>query len=167
MQFMAQVHLPDADAALPDRLALLFMCMSPSGVCATWEPFGANLVLIVPLDGQLHSPPADATHALRELEGVELRPFAVAPDAEFDGEAYEEARGAIDPRRFVLGHVGDPSGSVNEVIPNCPRCQQPMRFVVQLEEGSNHETAMNFGGGTAFAFVCAGCPNSGALLTES
>jgi uncharacterized protein with PIN domain len=32
-----------------------------------------------------------------------------------------------------------------------------MPLIVQLEEGPDHSTAMNFGGGDAYAFACAPC----------
>jgi len=37
---------------------------------------------------------------------------------------------------------------------------------VQLEEGPDYTTAMNFGGGFAFAFVCGRCPGSASLPWE-
>ena len=59
-------------------------------------------------------------------------------------------------KRDVLGQLyGEPSWIQGDETPECDCCNKPMRFVAQLEEGPDHRTAMNFGGGgVAYLFDC-------------
>ena len=49
---------------------------------------------------------------------------------------------------------------------DAPACERPMRFVVQLEQGWDADTAMNFNGVTAFAYVCQSCPDTAAIFVD-
>lgn len=169
MQFLAQVALRDADDAFPERLLLVFMCNSAND-CTTWEhDSGASLAFAVPCVAlSIMDPPADPTRIVRDVDGVSFEAYEAASTDSWTGEAYDRARSAFPGRRRdVLGHVGGPICCVNlDEGPTCPACSVEMRFVVQLEEGRYHETVMNFGGGSAFAFVCPACWSRGAFLWE-
>jgi len=169
MQFLAQIALRDADESFADRLLLVFMCNSDDG-CETWEAgSGANAASAVERhDLELLDPPEGGRDIVREVDGVTFAPYEASPDDTWNGQAYDRARGAYKGRRRdVLGHVGGPMCCVNsDDAPQCPDCAVEMRFVAQLEEGRNHETTMNFGGGSAFAFVCPTCWSRGAFLWE-
>jgi hypothetical protein len=159
MQFLAQVRLRDADPSLSDRLLLLFACQAPPFLCSSGAPgSSANFAVCVGLDDLAPcEPPDEALHALRPVDGLIRR--------HFDG-AYDDARAAVQPPDFVWGHVGDPADSVSGFVPSCPTCQSPMRFVVQLEQGWDADTAMNFNGVTAFAYVCPSCPDAAAIFVD-
>jgi hypothetical protein len=160
MQFLAQVRLPDADPSLPDRLLLLFSCQAPPFLCSSGAPGpSANLAVCVGLDDLAPcEPPPGAVHALRPVDGLLCRRF----DA-----AYDDARAGVEPPDFVFGHLGDPADSVSAFVPICPTCNAPMRFVVQLEQGWDADTAMNFNGVTAFAYVCPSCPPAATLFVDN
>ncbi|MFB7113316.1 hypothetical protein [Streptomyces sp. NPDC056190] len=67
--------------------------------------------------------------------------------------------------RDVLGQLGGvPSWLQHDETPACPSRAQPMSFMAQLEEGRDHRTAMNFGGGgCGYVFVCASCEEGSFL----
>lgn len=54
----------------------------------------------------------------------------------------------------VLGVGGKPAWLQNDESPDCSGCNRPMTFVVQLEEGHDHRTSANFGGGSGYGFRC-------------
>ena len=159
MQFLAQVRLSDAEPSWSDRLLLVFACQDPASLCACGEPgSSASFAVCVGLDDLApREPPSEALHALRPVDGLVCRPF--------EG-AYEDARAAVQPPDFVFGHLGDPADSVSGFVPICPRCEGPMRFVVQLEQGWDADTAMSFNGVTAFAYACAACPETAAFFVD-
>lgn len=90
---------------------------------------------------------------------------------EVGGDYYEQARDIWcdqqqRPFEEVLGQLGgEPSWIQDDETPDCPVCRQPMAFVAQLEQGHDHRTAANFGGGCAYAFVCEPC-REGAFLWQ-
>jgi len=65
----------------------------------------------------------------------------------------------------VLGQVGgQPAWLQNDETPVCSVCDQPMSFVAQLEEGHDHQTAANFGGGgCGYGYRCDTCRNAAFL----
>jgi hypothetical protein len=69
------------------------------------------------------------------------------------------------PAQEVLGQVGgQPAWLQKDETPLCGRCAQPMTFVVQLEEGHDHRTSMNFGGGgCGYGFRCRPCGTAAFL----
>jgi hypothetical protein len=67
--------------------------------------------------------------------------------------------------RDVLGQLGGvPWWIQSDGKPDCLVCAEPMRFVAQLEEGRDHRTAANFGGGgCGYAFTCEPCGEAAFL----
>ncbi len=143
MQFLAQIQLPDGYLSI-------FMCQNDPGMCEEWDPFaGGNKALLFGADGlTAATPPGTGVTKLPEVSAVK---FEDHPD-----EDYDTARRSFGERtREVLGQLGgEPAWIQGEETPNCPVCGKPMRFVAQLEEGHQYETAANFGGGSAYAFAC-------------
>lgn len=130
---------------------LIFMCNNDPGMCDEWDAEGGGNKVIVLKEENLECfTPADAELSLRETEyGIVVEDT----DAIDYDTAREDWTGA---RRDVLGQLyGEPSWLQNDETPDCNCCSKPMRFVAQLEEGPDHKTAMNFGGGgTAYLFDC-------------
>lgn len=129
---------------------LIFMCNNGEEACSIWDPDdGANNVVIVVADDvEPVDTPEDRTR-LRETEyGCKI--------IEVDDENYDEAWDHWEGRpRDVLGQLGGtPMWIQGDSTPRCDCCHKEMRFVAQLEEGPDYDTAMNFGGGTAFLFDC-------------
>ncbi len=170
MQFLAQVVLNNLDAGASESklgVLALFACQNDPGMCSDWEPAsGGNRALLFPLDGLEPLPrPDGAEEALLVLGAVR----AVEPHQE-PGDDYHLAREAWAarsdrPESSVLGQLGgDPAWIQGDETPSCPSCADTMPFVVQLEEGPDHSTAMNFGGaGCAYAFACAPCGRASLL----
>lgn len=75
------------------------------------------------------------------------------------GTTWPQCATCDGPMGDVLGQLGgQPAWLQNDETPACPTCARQMRLVVQLEEGRDHATAMNFGGrGEAYAFACEPC----------
>lgn len=130
-------------------LELIFLCNNDKD-CDQWDAeAGANKVIIVSGEELEFFKPNDVRLSLREIEyGSTL--------VEVDAESYETARGNwAGNRREVLGQLyGTPGWLQADDTPKCNCCNKPMRFVAQLEEGPDHKTAMNFGGGVAYLFDC-------------
>ncbi len=158
LQFLAQVRLRDVDAAWPDRLLLLFACATPDTYCEVGraDSDGNHVACVETLGSSPLSPPAP--QSLRRIEGVSLVPF------ESDYEAAREEMGTAT--RFVYGQVGEPATSVSGFVPDCGSCQEPMRFVAQLEEGPDAETQFPFNGTTGFAYVCSKCFEHAAMFVD-
>jgi len=154
MQFLGQIALEDANTT---RLVLVFMCQNDPGLCDEWDAnLGGNRALLVAIDGAGRL--ADAP----EL-GVTLRDTVYGARVEVvDSANYNDARrcwaeenqGAL---RQILGVLGnEPSWLQEDETPTCNHCGSKMRFFVQLEEGPDRKTAMNFGGGgCAYLFHCS------------
>ncbi|RZJ69452.1 MAG: hypothetical protein EOO45_13585 [Flavobacterium sp.] len=114
--------------------------------CDDW---GSSPVIIVDSENLEFYHPEDSDMALRGTEyGATI--------FEADGDDYENAREDWDGnRRQVLGQLdGEPSWLQGDETPKCTCCNKKMRFVAQLEEGPDHKTAMNFGGGSGYLFDC-------------
>lgn len=170
MQFLAQLFLDDlarhGTGAASANVLSIFMCQNDPGLCDEWDPaFGGNTALLFPLDGLAPAAvPAEGVTALPEVSGVD---YVVV-----EGTGYEEARGQWSTttgrsRRHVLGQLGGaPAWLQGDETPSCSSCSRPMDFVAQLEEGHHGRTAMNFGGGSAYAFTCVSCAR-GAFLWQS
>jgi hypothetical protein len=138
LQFLVQL-LPDDVPGL-DHLLLIFMCQNDPGMCDEWEPFaGGNRAYLVPqADLAPAEPPAVGE---TRLDGVTRLTFEPAVSSNAD-----RALGWVD---------GQPDWIQDDETPACPRCDAPMTFVAQLEEGPS---GMNFGGGgCGYAFVCVHC----------
>lgn len=70
------------------------------------------------------------------------------------------------PSDFVWGHVGGEADSVSKFVPECTACGRAMQFVVQLEQGPVLDTAFNFNGTTACAYLCIGCFGQGTFFVD-
>ncbi|MCG5468977.1 DUF1963 domain-containing protein [Micromonospora sp. LAH09] len=162
MQFLAQVDLADVE---PDSVGLLsvFMCQNDPGLCDEWDPgAGGNRAFIFLTDiAPTHTPPGDgitlldATCAV-EFEDIDAENYLDAP------EHWHQRSGR--PQREVLGQLGgQPAWLQNDETPTCGTCAVSMAFVVQLEEGHDHRTSINFGGGCGYAFYCRGCATAAFL----
>jgi|JI10StandDraft_1071094.scaffolds.fasta_scaffold155053_2 hypothetical protein len=131
---------------------LIFMCNNDPGMCDNWDAEGGgNKVVVVDEKDLEFCKPIDAEASIRETDyGVTI--------LETKEDDYENARESWKggSRREVLGQVyGEPSWLQGDETPECDCCNKPMRFVAQLEEGPDHRTAMNFGGGgVAYLFDC-------------
>ena len=132
-------------------LELIFMCNNDPGMCDEWDAEGGgNKVIIVNAEHLGFFKPMDTELSLRETEyGVKL--------VEREEDDYDSAReNWTGNRREVLGQLyGEPDWIQGDETPECDCCNKNMRFVAQLEEGPDHKTAMNFGGGgVAYLFDC-------------
>lgn len=158
MQFLGRLMIP-ADQDTPRHLILLFQCHNEPGMCDDWEADkGGNCALVVP-EGPVESiqPPAHPKTLRPALHGAAsiFVPGSTAePDSYVDAmSAWAAATGR--PRREVLGQIlGTPDWIQADETPRCSTCATPMKFVAQLEQGPDHRTAMNFGGGAAYVFEC-------------
>ncbi|MFB8200813.1 hypothetical protein [Kitasatospora purpeofusca] len=87
------------------------------------------------------------------------------PDApDFDSARAAWAARTGHPRNHVLGQLnGTPAWLQYDRTPSCATCAEPMRLAVQLQEGPDPLTAMNFGSGRAYAFTCSPCADAAFL----
>lgn len=168
MQFLAQVVLDDlGDRGDEDRGVLtLFACQNDPGMCADWEPdSGGNQALIWPSVGLAPLPRPEGAGErdddetpllLGSVRGVGL---VRVDEPDYDLAREEWAAGSDRPASAVLGQLGgSPAWIQGDETPACPSCGGRMRLAVQLEEGPDPSTAMNFGGcGGAYAFACPPC----------
>ncbi|CAH0235730.1 hypothetical protein [Roseomonas sp. CECT 9278] len=136
------------------RRHLVFMCQNSPGMCDEWNPdSGGNAVL--PCEGADLLPadlPAqgNAIGAARHAARVETVEAAGYEDACARWAEAHPGRG-----REVLGQIGGaPDWLQGDETPACDHCGRALRFVARLEEGPEHGTAMNFGGGAAYLFAC-------------
>ena len=144
MEFLGQLRVGG-----PARLALVFMCQNEPGLCDEWEPYagGNAVVLVEPTDLALVTPPAEGQTTRPERYGVDL----VGTDKDYGTARYEAKR----PREIVGQEGGTPTWLQADETPECPQCTKPMAFVAQIEQGPDHRTEMNFGGGgAAYVFRC-------------
>ncbi|MFB8238708.1 hypothetical protein ACFC58_19355 [Kitasatospora purpeofusca] len=174
-----------------DRVLALFACQNRPGVCQDWEArSGANLALILPALGLAPIPlpvPAgpdqeeddlddpdefededeededeDEVLLLGATRAAEPQLLPDAPD--FDSARAAWATRTGRPRNHVLGQLnGTPAWLQYDQTPNCVSCAEPMRLAVQLQEGPDPLTAMNFGSGRAYAFICSPCSDAAFL----
>jgi hypothetical protein len=127
----------------------IFMCLNAPGLCDEWDvEAGGNRGFVWPADGlTVAKPPTTGEIRLPEVSEVTF--------TEFEDRNYNEARAAWPDARDVLGQLGgDPEPLQGDGTPRCSDCGEPMRFVVQLEEGQDHAVSANFGGGSAYGFAC-------------
>lgn len=173
MQFLAQVLLDDLGrhtghgAAEGRDVLALFMCQNDPGMCEEWDPqAGGNRALLFPTAAlqPIPVPTLDVDEDDDQepilLGAVSAVSYEVPSTAADYGQACKDW--ASRPGRThldVLGQLGGrPAWLQNDETPACPACAREMPLVVQLEEGRDHATAMNFGGrGEAYAFACEPC----------
>lgn len=133
-------------------LELIFMCGQDSGICETWSTTnGANKVIIIENTKDLEKfEPHSTNNTLRKIEyGTKIIEDQFL-------EYFESCQQWSGRAEDILGQI---SGTIdwiqNEEIPDCDCCNQPMRFIAQLEEGYDLQTGMNFGcAGYAYLFDC-------------
>jgi hypothetical protein len=163
MQFLAQVSLADVEAGSAGLLSI-FLCQNDPGLCDDWDATaGGNRAYLFGADAT-HIPdaPDDGVALLDETSAIRFD--------ELDVENYLEAperwhRQTGRPVPEVLGQVGGrPAWLQNDETPMCSGCARPMTFVVQLEEGHDHQTSANFGGGgCGYGFRCGPCGTAAFL----
>jgi hypothetical protein len=163
MQFLAQISLADVEAGSTGLLSI-FMCQNDPGLCDEWDATaGGNRAFAFGADAvHVPIPPGDGIALLDETCAVRFEEL----DAEDYLEAAERWHHQTDrPVREVLGQVGGQAAWLqNDETPVCDGCALPMRFVVQLEEGHDHRTAANFGGGgCGYGFRCEPCGTAAFL----
>lgn len=165
MQFLGQLRVT-SEAPAGDYLLLLFMCQNDPGMCEEWDASaGGNKVIIVPVtdDMTVMVAPDNETVLRTIVHGSRVQQFT---SETYDG-AREDWKRSQGESRHVLGQLfGKPSWIQADETPQCDSCAQPMKFIAQLEEGPEYQTAMNFGGGSAYVFVCHCGPGSGKMLWQ-
>lgn len=164
MMFVTQLRLEDLAASAPDRFTggegflSIWVCQDDPGMCDSWAPFdGSNAAWLFHGTNLVPAPGPKA--------GATLRPDCAAASLErVDTEDYDDARmewaeKAGASAREVLGALGgEPSWLQGEEVPDCPSCEQPMAFAAHVEQGHDHQSEVNFGGGgCGYAFVCGPC----------
>ncbi|WP_203924585.1 DUF1963 domain-containing protein [Rugosimonospora africana] len=163
MQFLAQIGLSDVDPVSAGVLSI-FMCQNDPGLCDEWDAnAGGNRAFVFGSDAtDVVSVPDDGVCLLEETSAVDF--------VQVQTDDYLEARErwARDTGRSVLDVLGQvrglPAWLQNDETPACSVCREPMSFVVQLEEGHNHQTAANFGdGGCDYGFRCTSCRRAAFL----
>lgn len=160
MLFLAHVRLDGLKAAGGHDVLALFQCENDEG-CETWEAGeGANLAAVFREEGLMVVPPPQGNTVRPEVEAVKL---VGVGDTDYDEARLTWSREEGRTPRWVLGQIGGrPAWLQGDDTPECPRCA----FVVQLEEGHDHRTAANFGGGSAYAFVCGPCGEAAFLWQQ-
>ena len=133
-------------------LELIFICENDPGMCGDEDPDGGanQVILITDLASLEEFTPSNTENMLRKTEYSSNL-------IDFNAKTYDLARENWQGGgREILGQLyGEPNWIQNDETPNCDCCQQPMRFIAQLEEGPDHRTSMNFGGaGSAYLFDC-------------
>lgn len=162
MQFLAQVDLA-ATAGGGTGLFSVFMCQNDPGMCDDWDATSGGNRAFVFGAGAVHSavPPDDGVTMLKAVCAVAFE------RVEADGylaAAEEWSRLTGRDAREVLGQAGDAAQWLqNDETPDCGECSRPMTFVVQLDEGHDHHTAINFGNGWGYGFRCAPCGTAAFL----
>lgn len=164
MQFLGQIR---TRGIFGDRLLLMFMCQNQPGLCDEWDAnAGGNAVLVVSSeDLTLVAAPGTGETTRKTRHGAVVTPT--------DADSYDRARESWSSHTGKGGHQilgqlgGQPEWIQGDETPGCDQCGQGMRFVAQLEEGPDHQTAMNFGGGgCAYLFQCQHCEASAKLLWQ-
>ncbi|MFH8629064.1 DUF1963 domain-containing protein [Streptomyces lydicus] len=166
MQFLAQVVLDDLgeeerESKGKGGVLALFACQNDPGMCDDWEPrSGGNRALLFPLDGLGPIPLPEGDDEAPLVLG-DVRAVVLERESEDDYDLARAAWAARSerPKSSVLGQLGGrPAWIQADETPSCPSCARTMPFIVQLEEGPDHSTSMNFGGaGSAYAFACEPC----------
>lgn len=145
---------------------LVFMCQNDPGMCDDWDAnSGGNKVLRFRPDDLVEMEVPSGGETMRPVEHA-----VVLEGCEADN--YEEAREKwcrVPGRRgrLILGQMyGEPCWIQGNETPKCDHCGMPMRHVAQIEQGADHSTEMNFGGGgCAYLFDCA-CEGSAKFLWQ-
>ncbi|MEU8777331.1 hypothetical protein [Streptomyces sp. NPDC048606] len=182
LRFLAQFRLDGTGSVLAGGgrrrrrayayVLALFACQNRLGVCRDWSAdSGANTALLLPARGlrRLARPRGGTVGGEVDVEKLLLgathavEPYEAA-EADYDAACAAWAARTGRPRNDVLGRLGGPPAWLQcDRTPACPDCAEPMRSVVQLQEGPDPLTAMNFGTGRAYAFACVPCGEAAFL----
>ncbi|WP_328399338.1 hypothetical protein OHS70_21010 [Streptomyces sp. NBC_00390] len=157
MQFLA--HLPGEE-----QVVSVFMCQNDPGLCEEWSPAdGGNRAYLFPHGGL--APAAVPPEGETSLGAVSaLRTESVEEQDYFDAVQAWVAAGHEDESPVLGALGGEPYWIQDDETPNCPSCSHRMDFAALLEEGRDHNTAANFGGGgCGYAFTCAPCSEAAFL----
>ncbi|MDX2642327.1 hypothetical protein PV341_01845 [Streptomyces sp. PA03-1a] len=141
LQFLA--HLPVDGGAVA-----VFFCQNDPGMCDDWDAAaGGNRAYLFTGPLGPAAVPAEGETLLGAVTALRPQPVDVATTAP------------------VLGRLGgEPDWLQNDETPSCPSCAAPMAFVAELEEGHDHATSANFGGGgLGYTFVCRPCERAAFL----
>ncbi len=164
MQYVACLPLSEALEATPrsEIALLLFECQQQPGSCEEWSAnSGGNAAVITSLsDAKPLAPPSGPTFL---SNGFALDFLACVDPANKEDvlQNYEEVRTA--PGSRMVGKAGgEPAWIQNDETPTCG-CGATMSFVAQLEECAE---GLNFGCGTAYAFVCKHCRENAKFLWQ-
>ncbi|GGZ22618.1 hypothetical protein [Streptomyces poonensis] len=143
MQFLA--HLP-----LQHGVVAVFFCQNDPGMCDDWDAgSGANKAFL--FSGAL-SPaavPAEGEARLGAVTALRAHPGDTPADEDVP----------------VLGRLGGEADWLqDDETPTCPSCGTRMTFTASLEEGYDHATSANFGGGgRGYVFGCSPCGEAAFL----
>jgi hypothetical protein len=165
MQYLASLPLTQDLEAAPhgSSALLLFQCQQQPGMCEEWAPdSGGNAALITDIkNAEPIAPPSGPTF-LPTRNALNFLPYEEPVDADEASEQYEDIRSA--PQSLVAGKAGgQPAWIQYDETPTC-RCGAVMSFVAQLDERA--ASGLNFGGGSAYAFICKHCRLSAKLLWQ-
>ncbi|MFJ5546306.1 hypothetical protein [Streptomyces sp. NPDC093225] len=176
LKFLAQFRLDESGSALAGvggrqahaHMLALFACQNRLGECEDWNASsGGNLALLLPARGlrRIARPRGRSVDIEKLFLGAThaAEPH-VAAEADYDSACAAWAAQTGRPRNHVLGQLGGtPAWLQYDQTPLCPSCAAPMRLAVQLQEGPDPITAMNFGTGRAYAFTCIPCGEAAFL----
>lgn len=154
MQFLAQLPMPHQFGG-QGGLLYIFMCTSEDDNCCPWEAdSGANKAFCSPAKNlKIQNAPEGKYATTREICHGAVIEISKIPNY---GQARHERGQRTQKWRDVVGQMGGTPGWIQGAeAPICHECGQPMRYVAQLEEGPDHATRMNFGGGCGYVFDCA------------
>jgi hypothetical protein len=162
MQFLAQLRLADLGTPQWRDLLSIFMCGNDPGMCDEWDAAaGGNRALVFPVSDLTPAvTPAGPATGLGSVCAVRY----AGMDSGYDQARRDWAEREGRPGRDVLGQIaGLPAWLQDDETPTCPDCAKPMSFLVQLEQGRDHRTAANFGGGCGYGFACRPCRTAAFL----
>ncbi|MFD0359295.1 hypothetical protein ACFVHW_36995 [Streptomyces sp. NPDC127110] len=174
LKFLAQFRLDGSGSAVAGtgrahaHVLALFACQNRPGSCRDWSASsGANAALLLPARGlrRIARPRGRSVDVEKLFLGAAhaAEPY-VAAEADYDSACAAWAERTGRPRNHVLGQLGGaPAWLQYDQTPVCPDCAGPMRPAVQLQEGPDPITAMNFGTGRGYAFTCIPCGGAAFL----
>ncbi|MDX3071086.1 hypothetical protein ACIP98_13745 [Streptomyces sp. NPDC088354] len=140
------------------------MCRNDPGRCDEWDPVaGGNRAPLFPRTGLTAAPvPAGGETLLPQTCGTDR---SVTDTPPYPEARVQWSRAHGRPARDVHGQLsGVPWWLQHDEAPMCPSCARPMAFTAPLEEGRDHRTALNFGGGGhGYAFACGPCEEGSFL----
>ncbi|WP_093612274.1 hypothetical protein [Streptomyces indicus] len=152
MQFLAHLPVGGGEEAAASEAVSVFFCQNDPGLCDDWDAVGGGNRAYLFTGGLAELAPAVVPAEGETLLGA-VSLLLPRPEGEVgDGEK-------------VLGQLGgDVVWLQGDETPDCPGCAEPMAFLASLEEGYDHETSANFGGGgLSYVFSCRACVKAAFL----